>query len=88
MLLAIPYRLISSADEMAEQLMGLRERLGISYVVARKTLSTRSLRWWRAWRASKRERMWLGRCNTAQEVMWIDEDVEKTPSDMSGNMAD
>jgi probable F420-dependent oxidoreductase len=35
-LLASPYWLIGAADEMAEQLLGLRERLGISYVVARE----------------------------------------------------
>ena len=35
-LLVSPYWLIGTADEMAEQLMGLRERLGISYVVARE----------------------------------------------------
>ena len=35
-LLASPYWLIGTADEMAEQLIGLRERLGISYVVARE----------------------------------------------------
>ena len=35
-LLESPYWLIGAADEMAEQLLGLRARLGISYVVARE----------------------------------------------------